>query len=44
MISGIMEGDGVPAVEGDGLLRPGGHELEVVHLVAVCLVLEVEVG
>ena len=44
MISGIVEGDGVLAVEGDGLHRPGGHQLEMVHLVAVRLVLEVKVG
>ena len=43
MISGIVEGNGVLAVEDDGLLRPGGHELEVVHLVTVGLILEVKV-
>lgn len=43
-VTGVEEGDGVLAVDGDGLLRPGGHQLQVVHLVAVRLVVDVKVG
>merc|ERR550517_2287223 len=42
LVPGIHVGNGVLAVEGDGLLSRGGKKLKVAQLVAVSLVVDIK--